>query len=429
MKKHRSKIILFSPFPEGCKLIFFSSGCWQTGVKKEDQNFNTIIKIIGFVFIMVLYFQASIAQNKLTTTSKAQLSSWATFNFDKKITSQFGSRLIPAINFDKTFESKLKIDAEISLNTTGYLTFTDWEKTDQGESFKAYRLWARISGKKWELRAGLQKINFGSAIILRPLMWFDQMDPRDPLQLTNGVYGLLGRYFFKNNANLWLWTLYGNENLKGWELIGSEIHDPEYGGRFQFPVLKGELATSYHFRKANSTQTMIDWGHNTHMVMPEHRFGIDGKWDMKIGLWIESTYTHNKSVFGLPDAVNLVKNRVYNTIGIDYTFGIGNGIHVSGEQLFMTFAGPGFNPTETISFSSLVLNYPLSLLDQISVVLFYNWDNKDWYRFINFQRNYDNWSFYLMAFWNPEQFQLFNINDDNNLMIGKGLQLMAVYNF
>jgi hypothetical protein len=50
----------------------------------------------------------------------------------------------------------------------------------------------------------LQKINFGSASMLRPLMWFDQMDPRDPLQLTDGVWGLLGRYYFLNNANIWL---------------------------------------------------------------------------------------------------------------------------------------------------------------------------------------------------------------------------------
>ena len=64
---------------------------------------------------------------------------------------------------------------------------------------------------------GLQKINFGSAVLLRPLMWFDSLDPRDPLQLTDGVYAVLLRYYFPNNANLWAWALYGNDSPKGWE--------------------------------------------------------------------------------------------------------------------------------------------------------------------------------------------------------------------
>ena len=68
----------------------------------------------------------------------------------------------------------------------------------------------RYSSDQFELRLGLQKINFGSASMLRPLMWFDQMDPRDPLHLTDGVWGLLARYYFLNNANIWLWGLYGN---------------------------------------------------------------------------------------------------------------------------------------------------------------------------------------------------------------------------
>ena len=63
--------------------------------------------------------------------------------------------------------------------------------------FKPYRLWLRYSTSHLEIRAGLQKINFGSSNILRPLMWFDKMDFRDPLMLTDGVYALLGRYYFR----------------------------------------------------------------------------------------------------------------------------------------------------------------------------------------------------------------------------------------
>ena len=48
--------------------------------------------------------------------------------------------------------------------------------------------WLRLSTSRFEARVGLQKINFGSATLFRPLMWFDSLDPRDPLQITDGVY-------------------------------------------------------------------------------------------------------------------------------------------------------------------------------------------------------------------------------------------------
>ena len=41
-----------------------------------------------------------------------------------------------------------------------------------------------------------QKMNFGSAIILRCLTWFNSIDPRDPLQATDGKTGPLLRYYF-----------------------------------------------------------------------------------------------------------------------------------------------------------------------------------------------------------------------------------------
>lgn len=63
-----------------------------------------------------------------------------------------------------------------------------------------FRFSGQLSGRVSELRLGLQKINFGSAQLFRPLMWFDKMDPRDPLQMTDGVWGALYRYYFRNNG-------------------------------------------------------------------------------------------------------------------------------------------------------------------------------------------------------------------------------------
>ncbi|MFC2113905.1 hypothetical protein ACFLRI_01000, partial [Bacteroidota bacterium] len=286
-------------------------------------------------------------------------------------------------------------------------------------------LWLRLSSKRLEVRAGLQKINFGSATMLRPLMWFDQIDPRDPLQLTNGVYGVLGRYYFKNNTNIWLWTLYGNKNPKGWDFIASQKDVPEYGGRFQFPVPKGEGAISLHSRTANMNSFFPDSMLNGKVSYPESRIGLDGKWDLVVGLWFEYMFLHS-NITEMPRPKNY--QHVLN-LGLDYTFGIGNGLSVITEFFWFASSDEIFNSLAGIEFSALTLSYPITLMDNISAIIYFNWESNSWYRFVNIQRSYDNWSFYLMAFWNPDKFDLYTINFENNLFAGKGLQLMCVYNF
>ena len=54
--------------------------------------------------------------------------------------------------------------------------------------------------------------------------------------------------------------------------------------------------------------------------------------------------------------------------------------------------------------------------------------NKSFYRFLSWQRTYDRWSFYLMAFWNPENIAIYRNPEGNNLFAGKGFQIMIVFN-
>ena len=89
-----------------------------------------------------------------------------------------------------------------------------------------------------------------------------------------------------------------------------------------------------------------------------------------------------------------------------------------------TFMGEG----EKFEFSMLSLNYPLSLLDSITGMIYYDWTNHDWYRFVNFQKILDHWSLYLIGFWNPDQFQIYQNLSDTNLFAGMGFQIMLVIN-
>ena len=110
-------------------------------------------------------------------------------------------------------------------------------------------------------------------------MWFDGMDVRDPLQLTDGVYGILGKYFFENNANIWFWGLIGNENRKGWEMNATEQWEPEVGGRVELHVLTGEMGLSTNHRKVHAIN-LLSSAWTDYRILNESRFGLEAKWDV-----------------------------------------------------------------------------------------------------------------------------------------------------
>ena len=222
-----------------------------------------------------------------------QISTWLGLNYVDKVYWQAGARYIPTLNPFLNLNKKSKIDAELSLNTYGNLLFTEADYDTVLYDLKPYRLWLRYSASNLEIRAGLQKITFGSATIMRPLMWFDNIDVRDPLQLTEGVYSLLGRYYFNNNINIWLWALYGNKNKKGWEVVPSAYEIPEFGGRLQLPVPKSEMGFSYHHRIADYSELYAGNPLITETDFSEQMIGLDGKWDIGPGIWFEGVVKLN----------------------------------------------------------------------------------------------------------------------------------------
>ena len=276
-----------------------------------------------------------------------------------------GGRYIPSIYYGIGSSGNKLYDFEASANIFGTFAFHPFDTSYTDGSLKPYRLWIRYSSDQFELRLGLQKINFGSASILRPLMWFDRMDPRDPLLLTDGVWALLARYYFLNNANVWLWSLYGNDNPTGWELVPSNKKIPEFGGRIQIPVPRGEAAFSYHHRTADNSEMIIFDQPND--KIPEDRFGFDAKWDLKTGLWIEGSWTRKQQDLGM-----LTNQEIFNA-GIDYTFGLGNGLYLAYEHLLFSYDEKPFEFADKTSFSLLTASYPIGLFDKISVILYYNW--------------------------------------------------------
>jgi len=349
-----------------------------------------------------------------------QVIGWTTINPGDDFQAMGGLRYIPELNF-KIPVGNLTIEGEGSLNVWGSATYGN-DSIRFDKKLDPYRAWVKLSGEQFELRAGLQKINFGSANMIRPLMWFDELDPKDPLGLTKGVYGLLGRYYFLNNANIWLWGLYGNNDPKGFEIFPSKKNSFEYGGRVQVPIPIGEIAATYHHREADPDAilpTPMQIGETT----PENRYAFDAKIDLGVGIWFEGALIHKNS-----DLLTIDNSTMLN-VGLDYTFNVGNGLHIMGETLYYTQGEEVFKSEQEVIFGGVSVNYPLNIIHNLSAIVFVDASNKELYRFVNWSMAYDKWSFYTMAFWNPDKYMIPGFEQETNIFSGVGFQFMAVFNY
>ncbi len=383
------------------------------------------MRILGLCVILFLLFSGR-AEAQDSLSFKGQISAWGGGNPDAQLPGWVGGRFIPQLNFahklkgESLFKDGL-VDFKVSANIYGNSFFNFCDSANFSGKVKPYRVWGRFSSDQFELRLGLQKINFGSASMLRPLMWFDKIDPRDPLQLTDGVWGALARYYFLNNANVWLWALYGNNEPKGWESFKTAKGSAELGGRIQYPLGKGEIALSYHHRYADSRS--LSEQNLRFAGIPENRVGLDAKFDYGAGFWFEASYT----VMGRN--VGIYTNQRFFNFGIDYTFGVGNGLGVQVEQLFASYGEKPFDFSRSILFSLINLDYPVGMFDRVGGIFYIDWKSGALYNFLRWQRDFKLFSLYLTAWANPKKYNIPAQSAGQNIYAGAGGQLMLVYNF
>ncbi len=291
-------------------------------------------------------------------------------------TAGFSLRYLPAAEYTRTwpgglgFRSELAGAFAIALDRDGD---GDWESDFEAD---LHRAWLRLDRPRWELRLGLQKLNFGPARLLRVLRWFDAIDPNDPTGYTQGVTGLLARI-----------TPAARSTLQGWLLTDDSVLQlPEAtragtvagGGRIQLPLGRGEVGVTTHSR------LLAAGGRET-------RLALDGSWDLGIGVWFESLLQRSDA----PDAAAWVQ---LATIGLDYTFGVGNGLHLLGELLTGASGDNPFSGDDVSRYTALMLGYPLTIFDSLSLLLLLEAERPAG-AVAAWGRTTDNWSFHLQGFW------------------------------
>ncbi|MFH1715180.1 MAG: hypothetical protein ABH857_03180 [Elusimicrobiota bacterium] len=357
-------------------------------------------KIVFFVFLSQIFSSYIFAQH---ISLHGEISSWADF---QDSANTIGFRFIPYLNIEN-FNPEKTIDAEIAYDSLATWSFDksaiDVSKTDP------YRIWLRYKLPQLELRAGLQKINFGPCRLLRPLMWFDRTNPTDPLKITDGVYGILARYYTLNNSTAWLWTLYGNNKLKGYEAVSTYTQTAEFGGRYSFHLSKGEAGITFNSRRIEDLNSDNAF---------ENKYALDGIWDLGIGVWFESVVIEKELTTVKPAWQKIL------CIGSDYTFNIGNGLHILSEHLLHANSSH-FETTENITnTSAFSLDYNLGILDNIRALYYYSWDNTKGFYHLGVTRTYDKILFYLSAYVSDIQ-----ISNLSNLSNDKGIMLLVRYNY
>jgi hypothetical protein len=387
---------------------------------KENSLKVRLGRFCGILLLSVTFLTCYVPAQAQKVDLSGQASGWVTVT---RHDTQFGLRYIPELSFAKQLWENYELSAEAAAKVQWFSLYSDgWERTERDSEVDSYRLWVRFAESQYEIRAGLQKISFGSATLLRPLMWFDSIDPRDPLQLTDGVYGLLGRYYFLNNANIWLWGLYGNDDLKGWETLPSYEREIEYGGRIQMPVRAGEMGLSYHHRRVNPEDSLFGVQYPARDKFSEQRIGLDGKWDIVVGLWLEGVV--NRQDLDVPEP----RYQKILTVGTDYTFDIGNGPHLLLEQFVRIETKDLFGSGESQSISAMSVDYPLSFLDTVLAIIYYDWEFDEWSGFLTWRRTYDQWQVHLSAFRNPDWASITQDTATSSSFRGNGVQVMLVFN-
>ncbi len=380
-------------------------------MKKQDQ-----IRIFCRIFLTaVLFFLNSMGHSIAAQENvgdklryKGQLSTWAGWSSRGLA----GARYIPQLNLEVQCSgepSLWRVDAQVAANLYTNTWFgSPTEKAGIEAAARLYRGWMRISTNRAELRMGLQKINFGPAMMLRPLMWFDSMDPRDPLQLTEGVWSVLGRYYAPNNINIWVWGLMGNKAARPWDIGVSDSKTPEYGGRVQVPAGTGDAAFTFHRRKTDT------------LGIYENKYGLDLRLDYEVGLWMEAAWINKRADMGR------FTNQEFLTVGADYTFGLGNGLGVTVEHLVVSYDRMPFELKAPVHLSALWVSYPLGISDNVSYMFYYDWKGKNVYNFLQWKHAFRTGDLYLMAYANPNDSVLSVLGNSKSSMKGLGFRFMYV---
>lgn len=314
-------------------------------------------------------------------------------------------RYIPQLRMDYQSSTASRLGFDAAVDVYNYSLGDSLVKMD-GE---LYRFTFRYDTPSTQVRVGLQKINFGPARMLRVLQWFDQLDPRDPLALSPGVWAVMGRHYFDNGMNLRIWTMADAPDAQRGFWGEPESWPWDVGGRLEYPITAGTLGLTFHSLDVSSVSDV-----------KENRIAGDVRVDAIVGLWSETMFARIEDPTWEMDVLSVMA-------GVDYTFSLGNGLYAALEMATTYQGGTGDEMPWQVRTIALTGNYTLGLSDGLTFYL-YALDfpilESQTLPMLGWQHTAGNWLFYLALYDMPDV----TFGSGMSLPSGTGLQMNIAFN-
>lgn len=204
-----------------------------------------------------------------------------------------------------------------------------------------FRGWIRYEKDNFKARVGRQQILFGAGTLFRPLGFFDTRNVAGIIPLTRGVDGLRSTYFLDSTSSVQGWVVPAQIDSRA--IVGLR-------GEANFGPIEAGAVFQY------KPKTDITFLNSFNLELVQTGFHLQG--ENVVGYWNESRLDIQLDQPGNPLRFDTV-------FGVDYTFNLGQGLHVLLEYFFRT-QEPGFTNIDikqdrTIHTMGLQLDQPVGI--------------------------------------------------------------------
>ncbi|HAX46090.1 MAG TPA: hypothetical protein DCX78_04580 [Nitrospina sp.] len=175
-----------------------------------------------------------------------------------------------------------------------------------------FRAWLRLDNGRLTIRGGRQKIMFGSGFIFRPLGFFDTRNVTGVVPVTRGVDGLRSTFYLNDTSS-----------IQGW-IVPAKINDRMIAGlRWEALISEVESGLVAQYHPVSDLDDLPQFGQELIQL------GYHFKGEYHAGLWSEGRVDFERVKENYPFRFDAV-------VGTDYTFDIGDGLHVLLEYFLST---------------------------------------------------------------------------------------------
>ena len=139
-------------------------GCEHTRavvVKPWSRNRSREAVVVSTVVMLMFAWAASTPGAECSING--ELSGWLTYAHDAEDDLTAGLRYVPEASLSQYVTERLELSLDVAVRLDTFAPVDELSELGDNDDLDLYRAWLRLASDRMELRAGLQKINFGSA--------------------------------------------------------------------------------------------------------------------------------------------------------------------------------------------------------------------------------------------------------------------------